>query len=138
LPEIACRANAREGRAALWLGPDEHLLLGPPGDREALTAGLESALAGLAHSLVEVSQRQVAARVSGPRVSTILNTGCPLNLDPAAFPQGMCTRTLLGKAEIVIWRTGAEAFHLEVWRSFSNYVLAWLREAERLNFGGDT
>ena len=138
LPATACRANAREGRAALWLGPDEHLLLSPPGDREALIAGLESALAGLAHSLVEVSQRQVAMRVSGPRASTILNTGCPLDLDPAVFPPGMCTRTLLGKAEIVIWRTGAEAFHLEVWRSFADYVLAWLREAERLNFGGDS
>jgi sarcosine oxidase subunit gamma len=138
LPETACRANTRDGRAALWLGPDEHLLLGLQGDREALAAGLESSMAGLAHSLVEVSQRQVAVGVSGPRASTILNTGCPLDLDQAEFPPGMCTRTLLGKAEIVLWRTGAEAFHLEVWRSYSSYVLAWLREAERLNSRGDS
>jgi sarcosine oxidase subunit gamma len=138
LPETACRASTRDGRSALWLGPDEHLLLGPHGDREALAAALESSLAGLAHSLVEVSQRQLALRVSGPRASTILNTGCPLDLDPAEFPPGMCTRTLLGKAEIVLWRTGAEAFHLEAWRSFSGYVLAWLREAERLNSQGDS
>lgn len=137
LPESACRANARDGRAALWLGADEHLLLGPAGERDMLAAGLESALAGIAHSLVDVSQRQVAWLLSGARVSELLSTGCPLDLDPAVFPPGMCTRTLLGKAEIVIWRTGAEAFHLEVWRSFADYVLAWLREAERLNFGGD-
>lgn len=138
LPETVCRANARDGRAALWLGPDEHLLLGPADKRDMLAAGLESALAGLAHSLVEVSQRQVAWLLSGAHVSELLSTGCPLDLDPAAFPPGMCTRTLLGKAEIVIWRTGAEAFQIEVWRSFAGYVLAWLREAERLNFGGDT
>ena len=138
LPESACRANARDGRAALWLGPDEHLLLGPAGERDMLAAGLESALADSAHSLVDVSQRQVAWLLSGARVSELLSTGCPLDLDPAEFPPGMCTRTLLGKAEIVIWRTGAEAFHLEVWRSFADYVLAWLREAERLNFGGDS
>lgn len=137
LSETACRTNTREGRAALWLGPDEQLLLGPPGDREVLTARLESALAGFAHSLVEISQRQVAVQVSGSCASTILNTGCPLDLDPVAFPPGTCTRTLLGKAEIIIWRTGAEAFHLEVWRSFSNYVLAWLREADRLHFRCD-
>ncbi len=138
LPESACRANARDGRAALWLGPDEHLLLGPTGERDMLAAGLESALADIAHSLVDVSQRQVAWRLSGARVSELLSTGCALDLDPAEFPPGMCTRTLLGKVEIVIWRTGAEAFHLEVWRSFADYVLAWLREAERLNFGGDS
>ena len=138
LPESACRANARDGRAALWLGPDEHLLLAPTDERDILADGLESALAGFAHSLVEVSQRQIAVQVSGPHASTILNTGCPLDLDPAEFPPGMCTRTLLGKAEIVIWRTGAEAFHLEVWRSFADYVLAWLREADRLNLRGDS
>jgi sarcosine oxidase subunit gamma len=138
LSESACRANARDGRAALWLGPDEHLLLGPAGERDMLAAGLESALADSAHSLVDVSQRQVAWLMSGARVSELLNTGCPLDLDVSKFPPGMCTRTLLGKAEIVIWRTGAAAFHLEVWRSFADYVLAWLREAERLNFGGDS
>lgn len=137
LPESACRANAQDDRAALWLGPDEHLLLGPAGERDRLAAGLESALAGLAHSLVEVSQRQVAWLLSGTRVGELLSSGCPLDLDPAAFPPGMCTRTLLGKAEIVIWRTGADAFHLEVWRSFADYVLAWLREAERLNAGDE-
>jgi sarcosine oxidase subunit gamma len=41
----------------------------------------------------------------------------------------MCTRTLLGKADIVLWRTGAAEFHLEVWRSFSDYVLEFLQEA---------
>ncbi|HUG04097.1 MAG TPA: sarcosine oxidase subunit gamma family protein [Steroidobacteraceae bacterium] len=138
LPESACRANARDGRAALWLGPDEHLLLGPADERDMLAAELESALAGLAHSLVDVSHRQVAWLLSGAHASELFNTGCPLDLDVSEFPPGMCTRTLLGKAEIVVWRTGAEAFHLEVWRSFADYVLAWLREAERLNFGGDT
>ena len=34
LPEDACRANAAGERAALWLGPDEHLLLAPAGDAD--------------------------------------------------------------------------------------------------------
>ncbi len=29
LSEMPCRANSREDRAALWLGPDEYLLLAP-------------------------------------------------------------------------------------------------------------
>jgi len=129
LSEQACRASALRNRAALWLGPDEHLLIGAAADTQALAAGLEAALAGVAHSLVDVSHRQIAHEVSGPHASAILNSGCPLDLDLTVFPIGMCTRTLLGKADIVLWRTGAAEFRLEVSRSFADYVAAWLREA---------
>ncbi|MDH4261312.1 MAG: sarcosine oxidase subunit gamma [Gammaproteobacteria bacterium] len=129
LPEIPCRANSLEYRAALWLGPDEQLLLAPAEDAPILVAGLEAALTDIAHSLVDVSQRQITLQVSGPHASAILNAGCPLDLDPAEFPPGMCTRTLLGKADIILWRTGAAEYRLEVWRSFSDYVSGWLLEA---------
>jgi sarcosine oxidase subunit gamma len=131
LPESPCRANSLEGRTALWLGPDEHLLLAPAKDAGILAAGLEAALTGIAHSLVDVSHRQMALQVSGPHASAILNSGCPLDLDPAEFPTGMCTRTLFGKADIILWRTGAAEFRLEVWRSFSDYVSGLLLEASR-------
>ena len=49
----------------------------------------------------------------------------------AAFPVGMCTRTLFGKAEIVLWRTAPRPFRIEVWRSFAPYVLGCLDEACR-------
>ena len=131
LSEKACRANAANGRAALWLGPDEYLLLAPVGEMRAIAVEVTAALAGIPHSLVDVSQRHVALQVSGPRASELLNTGCPLDLDPAEFPPGMCTRTLFGKADIVLWRRSAEEYHLEIWRSFSDYVTGWLREAGR-------
>jgi len=107
------------------------LLLAPAEDAQIIAAGLEAALSGIAHSLVDVSHRQIALQVSGPHASAILSTGCPLDLDPAAFPPGMCTRTLFGKADIVLWRTGAAEFHVEVWRSFADYVLGLLQEASQ-------
>ena len=131
LPENPCRANVSGSRAALWLGPDEQLLLAPAEDTQILAVALETALTGIAHSLVDVSQRQLALQVSGPHASAILSTGCPLDLDPVAFPPGMCTRTLFGKADIIIWRTGAAEYHLEVWRSFAGYVLELLQEASQ-------
>ena len=129
LPEEACRTNALGNRAALWLGPDEQLLLAPAGDAHGIAKQLASALAGIPHSLVDVSARQVALQVSGPDASDLLNNGCPLDLDPAAFPPGMCTRTIIGKAEAVLWRKSAAEYHLEVWRSFAGYVVDWLQEA---------
>ncbi len=131
LSEDPCRANSKENRAALWLGPDEQLLLGPAADNAILAAGFARALTGIPHSLVNVSQRQIALELRGPHATAILNCGCPLDLDAAEFPAGMCTRTLFGKADIVLWRTGAAEFRLEVWRSFSDYVLGCLHEAAR-------
>lgn len=129
LPTQACRANADGERAALWLGPDEFLLLAPAADMAGIAVAVSKALARTPHSLVEVSARQVAIAVRGNDASLRLNSGCPLDLDVSAFPPGACARTLLGKSEIVLWRKAAEEYHLEVWRSFSDYVLGWLREA---------
>ena len=132
LPQLACRAVvAGEGRAALWLGPDEWLLLAQPGDGRALAAALERAMDGHPHSLVDVSDRQVGIEIAGPNAAAALNAGCPLDLDPSAFPVGMCTRTVLAKAEIVLWRTMPDTFRVEVWRSFAAYAWAFLVEASR-------
>lgn len=131
LPQEACRAREAGGRAALWLGPDEWLILAEEGAGEAIAAALEAALEALPHSLVEVSQRQAGLAVGGPRAAAALNAGCPLDLDLAAFPVGMCTRTILGKAEIVLWRRAPEAFRVEVARSFARYAWDFLSEARR-------
>ena len=129
-PEEACRASVAGERAALWLGPDEHLLLAPAGSQVRIAADLENALAVIPHSLVDVSERQVALTVAGPTARDLLASGCPLDLDPEAFPVGMCTRTLFGKVEAVLWRPSAEEYHLEVGRSFADYVRECLRESQ--------
>lgn len=131
LAQQACRSVRQGEHAALWLGPDEQLLLLPESQAEATLERLRAALHGTRHSLVDISHRQLALQLEGASAALALNVGCPLDLDPAAFPVGMCTRTLLGKAEIVLWRTAAQAFHIEVWRSFADYVVCFLNEATR-------
>ena len=130
-PIRACRAAVAEGRAALWLGPDEWLVVAPDADAAALIAEATRALAGIPASLVDVSHRQTAIAISGPRAAPALNAFVPLDLDPHIFPAGSCTRTLLAKAEIVLWRTAATEFRIEAFRSFSPYVWRCLEEAIR-------
>lgn len=127
--EAPCRARTQGDYSALWLGPDEFLLLAPAAGHDSLAARLGSALAGLPHSLVDVSQRQLGLAVHGRHASALLETGCPLDLEARAFPPGMCTRTVFGKSEIVLWRLDADRFHVEVWRSFAGYVSRYLMEA---------
>ena len=130
ISEVACRAAVNGTQAAaLWLGPDEQLLIAP--ESAELAATLTPALRDLPHSLVDVSHRQIALEVSGTHAADILNAGCPLDLDLSAFPVGMCTRTVFAKAEIVLWRTSTDVFHVEVWRSFASYVTEFLAEVAR-------
>jgi sarcosine oxidase subunit gamma len=129
LPTQACRAAESGGRAALWLGPDEWQLLAPENDADAIAASIGAALGALPHVLVGIGHRNAALEISVPRAADVLSAGCPLDLHATVFPVGMCTRTVLGKAEIILWRTGDATFHVGVWRSFAPYVWDFLIEA---------
>jgi heterotetrameric sarcosine oxidase gamma subunit len=118
VPET-CRAISVGDRSLLWLGPDEFLLL-VPGDG-----------APTGPSVVDVSHRDTALAVSGPRAAWVINAFCALDLHEKAFPVGMCTRTVFGRAEVVLWRTAPDTFRIEVARSFAPYVWACLEEARR-------
>jgi len=131
VPSSACRAAVQGERAALWLGPDEWLLIAAEADAPLVGRTLAAALSALPHSLVDVSHRQTAFTISGPHAATLLNAGCPLDLDENAFPVSMCTRTMLAKTEVVLWRTAPRRFRVEVWRSFAAYASQFLAEAAR-------
>jgi sarcosine oxidase subunit gamma len=127
----ACRSVQRNGLAALWLGPEEWLLLGPCDEQTTISEMLKSALASMPHALVDVSHRDAAFLVRGPTAALAINAGCPLDLRLAAFPAGACTRTLLGKAEIVLWRLTPDEFQIRTPRSFAAYVRDFLDLAFR-------
>lgn len=131
LPSQLGAAGEGDKRAALWLGPDEWLLIADGANAAAIGDMLESVLEGTAHSLVDVSHRQIGLIASGPSAARVLNAGCPLDLDPHAFPITFVARTLFDKIEIVLWRRAETSFHVEAWRSFAPFLAASLTEAAR-------
>jgi sarcosine oxidase, subunit gamma len=131
ISNVACRASTRGAWAALWLGPDEQLLLAPEHAEPEILSLLSQALSNLPHSLVNVSHRQSALELSGPQARIALSAGCPLDLDARVFPVGSCTRTLLGKAEVILWYAQEDIFRLEVGRSLTLYVTRFLAEATK-------
>jgi sarcosine oxidase subunit gamma len=119
-------------KLAARLGPDEWLLCAPVDAAAGLERSVTSALSAEAHALVDVGHRYTALALEGPHASTLLAAGCALDLHPAAFTAGAATRTLFGKAEIVLWRLhDAPAYRVECARTFAPYVYAFLREAAR-------
>ena len=136
LPPMLRAARAGDVEA-IGLGPDEWLLLAPPERVDALAADLRAALSGVHHAVVVVSDRMTGVGVAGPRARDALNAGCPLDLHPSVFPAGAATRTLLGKATVVLRRPGeGDAFELWVNGSFAPYVWLFLENAAR-EFGVD-
>lgn len=131
LPVQPNRTVTARARVAIWLGPDEWLLVAPGEDAGALAATFERALADYPHSLVDVSERQIGMEVEGALAARALGAGCPLDVNEVGFPQGMATRTILAKCEIVLWRRESARFHLEIWRSFAEYAVNFLVEAAR-------
>ncbi|TGP23695.1 MULTISPECIES: sarcosine oxidase subunit gamma [unclassified Mesorhizobium] len=125
LPAKPKSSAAKGGRTALWLGPDEWLVIDEAGNDPLADCAKVSAL----HSAVGISHRNVAISVTGPAAAVTVNSGCPQDLSLEAFPVGAASRTILGKSEIVLLRTAADAFRVECWRSFSDYVFTLLSEA---------
>ncbi|MBW3096355.1 sarcosine oxidase subunit gamma [Pseudohoeflea sp. DP4N28-3] len=117
-------AIGKSGRQALWLGPDEWLIIDAEADP---MIDLEKAKA--VHSAVDISHRNVALAISGRRARATLEAGCPQDLAERAFPVAACSRTVLGKIEVVLLREGPERFRLECWRSFADYAWTFLSEA---------
>ncbi|QRI62060.1 sarcosine oxidase subunit gamma [Shinella sp. PSBB067] len=120
-PKTSASAN---GRHALWLGPDEWLLIDETG--ADLVAAAVSA--GVLHSATDVSHRNAAVLVSGPDAAGAIASACPLDLGNAVFPVGAAARTVLGKIEIVLLRSGEEDYRVECWRSFAPYAFGILAE----------
>lgn len=113
---------------AMCISPDEWLII----DEEASVLPAKFAKLGNADlSAVEVSHRNTAIIVSGPKAVDVLNSGCPQDLSLAAFPIEAASRTVLGKAEIVLYRMGETDFRVEVWRSFSDYAWKYLVDAAK-------
>lgn len=126
LPQKPKTSASKGSQTALWLGPDEWLVIDEANDPLEACASVEAL-----HSAVGISHRNMAISVTGAGAANTLNAGCPQDLSLAAFQVGACSRTILGKAEIVLLRTGEDAFRVECWRSFSDYVFTFLTEAAR-------
>jgi sarcosine oxidase subunit gamma len=118
-------SNAR-GRMALWLGPDEWLIIDEAGDPAS-----DLAKAKVLHSATDISHRNTAILVTGKGARATLEGGCPQNLSDTAFPVGAATRTVLGKIEVVIHRSGETDYRVECWRSFSDYAFSFLMETSK-------
>jgi sarcosine oxidase subunit gamma len=131
LPVTANRWNGDGGRAAIWLGPDEWLIVAADGEAAPLEQAIRAARPGDPWlSVVDLSQSYAALLLSGPRTRELLAKGCPLDLHPRAFGSGSCAQSTLAKARVLL-RAVEDGAAVEVWfrNSFTDYAVRWLIDA---------
>lgn len=122
--------RAGESRA-LWLGPDEWLLVGPPGGARELETRIRVAAGDEPVSVTDVSAQRTTLLVAGPRARDLLAHGCALDLHPRAFGPGRCAQTDLARTQVVLVSRdgGGAGFWVLVRSSFAGYLADWLLDA---------
>jgi len=111
-----------EHHAALWLGPDEWLILGPVDTAHEIVTALETAFADVQRSVVDVSANRVAIALTSDDRLELLSHVCSLDLDPRVWTAGRCAQTLLGRAQVILVERDRTTPVL-VRPSFADYVV---------------
>ena len=130
LPREVRRTTVTDDVAALWLAPDEWLLVTPE-EIGRLAAQLETALAGQHHQLVDVSDYYTAIELAGGAAREVLAKLVTIDLHPRHYRPGEAVATTLAKANVWCWLTADEVFRLFVRRSHADYVWCLLADAAR-------
>lgn len=137
--EMPARRRVAPGRgacAALWMSPDEVLLMLPRDEVADTLAQVRAALTG-AHALaVDVSDARAVFTLSDGPVREVLARLCPADLHPAALPPGEVRRTRAGQVAAAFWLADERQVTLVCFRSVARYMLDLLTVSAR-DAGGE-
>ena len=130
LPHEPNTTSCSTDLCALWLGPDEWLIIGPPDTESALEERCRTGLDSACGSVVDVSADRTTVEVWGREAPAILETGCALDLHHRRFAAGRSAQTLVARVPVILYQlTGEPRFRLLVRRSLAPYLAAWLEDA---------
>ena len=128
LPDGCGETSSAGDRTALWLGPDEWLVVSRSDDAPVVH-DLSEALGADRGAVVDVSANRTVLTLAGPAARRVLETGCPVDLHPRAFGPGRAVTTTLGPVPLVLWQDDASSYRLLPRSSFADYVARWLLDA---------
>jgi sarcosine oxidase subunit gamma len=129
-------ASAAAGRlSALWLGPDEWMLVAPPEEADALAGKAAAALAGVRHQLVDVGDYYTVIEIGGAKAREALMKLTTLDLHARAFTVGRVAGSVFGRANATLWLRAEEnanpLFWLFVRWSMADYLWCLVADAGR-------
>jgi sarcosine oxidase subunit gamma len=122
---------------AVWLGPDEWLLISTTEAPDELEALVRAVILPLGGAAADVSAQRIGVRLTGPRARDVLAKGCSIDLHPRVFRHGSSAQTTLGMAGIILLALSdaGDDYVILVRSSFAGYLADWLLDAA-LEFTG--
>lgn len=130
-PPVDANTTGQSGdNIVLWLGPNEWLVVTPPGGEFEAATSLRAKLEGQHAAVTDVSEGRAVIGLSGAHARDVLTKGCPLDVHPREFKAGDCAQSTLGRALVILHQTSdAPAYDIYVERSFADYLWTWLEDA---------
>ena len=121
--------TAAGDRLAVWLGPDEVMILLEAGAETAMARQIKDAGSKDHIAVNDVTDALTSLSLTGPSVRAVLAKGCALDLHKDYFTSGMCAQTTLSHAGVTILCKDADEFIIICRTSFTDYLVDYLCDA---------
>lgn len=114
--------------SVLWLAPDEWLVVSQA-KAEPLVEALRAAIGDGHAQVVDVSANRTVLELAGPGAREVLEKGCPTDLHPRAFADGVAITTTIARVPVLLWKVDENLFRVMPRASLAPYVASWLVDA---------
>jgi sarcosine oxidase subunit gamma len=135
LPTEANTSTSGEALTALWLSPDEWMLISNKTIREDtntydvednLISNISKTKFG---AITDVSDQFVMINIKGSKVFDLFASGSPFNFNEFKNKKGSVVQTILSHIDVIIHLTEINNVNLFVRRSFSQHLHLWLNDS---------
>ena len=135
LPTKANTSTSGEVLTALWLSPDEWMLLSNKTvSDDTNTYEVEDDLINNISkvnlgAVTDVSDQFVMINIKGSNIFDLFATGSPFNFNEFKDKKGSVVQTILSHIDVIIHLTEINEVNLLVRRSFSEHLYSWINDS---------
>ena len=135
LPNKANTSTSGEALTALWLSPDEWMLVSNKTvSKDTNTYEVEDSLINNISkvnlgAVTDVSDQFVMINIKGSKVFNLFATGSPFNFNEFKNKKGSVIQTILSHIDVIIHFNGINDVNLLVRRSFSEHLYSWINDS---------
>ena len=135
LPIEANTSSSSENYTAIWLSPDEWMVVSNNIDskdnndyeiEELLFNKISKTNLG---SVTNVTDQLVMINLSGEKIFDLLSTGSPFDFNDFRSKKGSSAQTLLTQIDVIIHHNQINSVNLFVRRSFSEHLMSWINDS---------
>ena len=116
-------------RHAVWLGPDEFMIICEAGKDEELASAIHTSFGSLNAAVTNITDALAAFYLKGAAVRQVLAKGCALDLHHSSFTSDDAAQTLLSHAAVTVMALADDEFIVICRTSFASYLHDWFLDA---------